>query len=507
LKARKLARETQQQQASRLSREKMPPKVSAPVFVWSRSDTDPSQWKREPVTKSMREETLGEYSDRQRRYDSVFNEWDCWGEGDADDDEDDWGPTDAEAIRANEDFAPAPRSAQRSPSPPAVVDALPMDPMADVSEVVHVLSSRYGFLAPIPVPNRVEQVRPKDVEVFMRLLGLGGKDDSIFSTGLGKVVYDFVEALSSNRDPRPSLWDLKRECRQPLELTSRIKHIRHLPSDLFYFDFGRSSAVPWKIAVSGAADALYVCRMDPTYNEEDIALHLVYRGIPFRTLLPVRQVPRSPSDVRALPIRLPGYKFTKRDFDAYLHLRAEILTGPRGRAALLRGGILWRLAVGHTSIHDALHGPNTWTLSRRGGFSVGDPDSGEIFGDDDLSPLDEQLLCGAFLLYTGKLLLFVFRFNFGILITRWSGYGNQTATVSYFPLPSTYDASGENYGIWTERAEDEHQKWEAAVQNGAQPRPQGQWRDFLRGHKKARRLKASTSTSSLHFLNVARAGG
>jgi hypothetical protein len=400
-----MARETQKQQATRLSREKKPPTVGASVFVWSPSDTDPSRWTREPVKKNMREETLGEYGEHQRRYDSVFNEWDCWGEGEADDDED-WGPADAEAICANEDFAPAPRFAQRSPSPPAVVDELLTDPLADIP-VVDILSSRYGFLPPIPVPSRVEPVRPADVEVLMRLLGLGRKADPIFSTGLGKVVFDFVEALISKLDPHPSLWDLKRECRQPLELTSRINHVRRFPSGLFYFDFGQSSTVPWKIAVPEAVDVLYICRLDPTYNDLDIAMHLVHRGIPFRTLLPVGEVPRSLPDVRALPIRLPGYNFTKRDFDAYLHLRAEILSGPGGRAALLRGGILWRLALGHTSIHEALRGPSAWTLSRSGGFAVGDPGSRDIFCDDNLNPLDEQLLCGAYVLYTGKL-LFIF---------------------------------------------------------------------------------------------------
>jgi hypothetical protein len=40
------------------------------------------------------------------------------------------------------------------------------------------------------------------------------------------------------------------------------------------FDFGQYSTVSWKIAVSEAATALYICQLYPEFNEMDIAQNL-----------------------------------------------------------------------------------------------------------------------------------------------------------------------------------------------------------------------------------------
>lgn len=69
-----------------------------------------------------------------------------------------------------------------------------------------------------------------------------------------------------------------------------------------------------------------------------------------------------------LPVHLPGYKFTLDDYYAYEQQRAALLSDPRiARAALLRGRIVWRLAVAMLSFDDVLEGPTTVaTLQRRG---------------------------------------------------------------------------------------------------------------------------------------------
>jgi hypothetical protein len=109
--------------------------------------------------------------------------------------------------------------------------------------------------------------------------------------------------------------------------------------------------VLWKIAVSEAATALYICQLDPEFNEMDIAWNLLHAGIFFKTLLPLNDIPWSlPFDTLALPIQLSGYVFTKKDYDAYLHQCAVILRSGGGHAALLCGGILWHMAVVETSV-------------------------------------------------------------------------------------------------------------------------------------------------------------
>ncbi|KIJ52205.1 hypothetical protein M422DRAFT_118633, partial [Sphaerobolus stellatus SS14] len=56
-----------------------------------------------------------------------------------------------------------------------------------------------------------------------------------------------------------------------------------------------------------------------------------------------------------LGVRSPDYHPVRTDYQAYVHLRNRFLRSPRGRLALLSGGILWRLAI-DTIGYDAVLG-------------------------------------------------------------------------------------------------------------------------------------------------------
>jgi hypothetical protein len=97
------------------------------------------------------------------------------------------------------------------------------------------------------------------------------------------------------------------------------------------FEFGQYLTVLWKIAVSEAATALYICQLDLEFDEMDIAQKFLHTGISFKTLLPLNDIPQSlPFDTLALPIQLLGHVFTNKDYDAYLHQHAIILRGSGG---------------------------------------------------------------------------------------------------------------------------------------------------------------------------------
>ncbi|KJA26032.1 hypothetical protein HYPSUDRAFT_107106, partial [Hypholoma sublateritium FD-334 SS-4] len=68
--------ETSLDKQKRLLRERRPPTKSAKVFYWT-TDTTSDGYIRKQVSKKWREDTLGDYSTKQARYDSHFNEWDC----------------------------------------------------------------------------------------------------------------------------------------------------------------------------------------------------------------------------------------------------------------------------------------------------------------------------------------------------------------------------------------------------------------------------------------------
>ena len=113
------------------------------------------------------------------------------------------------------------------------------------------------------------------------------------------------------------------------------------------FEFGEQAARPWLLAVEKAAVALYIVRMDSAWTGYEIARSLVHRGIAFHTIRAHACIPSTPiPHAEPTTIRPPGYRFTVDDYRTYSRRREALLLGtPRGRAALLKVGIVWRLAV------------------------------------------------------------------------------------------------------------------------------------------------------------------
>ena len=91
------------------------------------------------------------------------------------------------------------------------------------------------------------------------------------------------------------------------------------------------------------------------------------------------------------------------DYKAY-ELRAySILSQPRGRAALERGGIVWRLALeilGPEALGRAMDGPSqdVWRHGRELR-----PERGDSLYSDALSDYELDIVCGVYHVYTGKL--------------------------------------------------------------------------------------------------------
>ena len=124
----------------------------------------------------------------------------------------------------------------------------------------------------------------------------------------------------------------------------------------------------------------------------------------FSTLLPVRPLPRSVGPVITVPVRLSGYKFTIDDYYVYEQQRAALLSDPRvARSALLRGGIVWHLAVATLSFDDVLEGPTTAATLQRRGIIVHTSDDSVDLCDDGLSQLELDIICGLYHCYTGML--------------------------------------------------------------------------------------------------------
>jgi hypothetical protein len=164
---------------------------------------------------------------------------------------------------------------------------------------------------------------------MLHLLGLTYVNADFFSSTIGGIAFTFVNKLVSGFQPETEQWDLEEWSRLPLVSAQCLKLFHRICPDLFLLDYGQASTVRWKLAVTNAEDALYVCWLALCLNEYDIVCKLVQQGIRFCTLLPLKEIPCSPIVTNhILPIHLPGYKFTPKDYKAYQHQCQVIFSQP-----------------------------------------------------------------------------------------------------------------------------------------------------------------------------------
>jgi hypothetical protein len=123
-----------------------------------------------------------------------------------------------------------------------------------------------------------------------------------------------------------------------------------------------------------------------------------------------------------IPIRFPNYQFTTHDYAVYLRDRESLLLQPKGRAALLQGGIVWRLALETVGMEAALEGPSSDVTNcrLRISFSSGDPESGVQYWDDELTNDELIMLCGGYKFYTGMSCYFCLKGRTHVLQERES---------------------------------------------------------------------------------------
>jgi hypothetical protein len=434
--------ETELEREKRLNRERNPPIRSAKVFVW---DRDPDLPGREEVLASERTETLEEYGPEQKRYDSYWNEWDCCFEfgrfatPSPEDMEDDYMHTDSSAdeqtynntidILPPEQRCPTPLSDdvyEQTDLPPDNFQNLCHGPQSTlaglISDVHEILALHYGMVLPDLNQVTVGEVSSKEKKFWLRWIGACGdtKLASVVSyfwqTARGRYFVEFSRQILNEQQ---IICDFDQEYSPSFaERLQSIGIYENPDSDVpgkhlfvFLFDEG-SVTVPWRLAVTTASDVLLVCRLNSQYLDVDLARFLALRGIPFRTLLVKPLMPPSISypDVELyLPQRPFGYRFTKADYEAYLNCRSRILRRPCVRAAVLRGGYMWRLTIGMVSVDELLEGPV-------GGGSLlavvnDEDDRYPDLLDDKLTHNEMDWLCGMYVCATGMFLSIVTLFS------------------------------------------------------------------------------------------------
>ncbi|KAJ7137624.1 hypothetical protein C8R43DRAFT_1019908 [Mycena crocata] len=188
-----------------------------------------------------------------------------------------------------------------------------------------------------------------------------------------------------------------------------------------------------------------------------------------------------PNRVLGLESRPVGYIPTLVDHDLYVNQRESFLRSPRGRAALLAGGIIGRLARDIADERSVFNGPSDGVLTT--GVCLWNETNAIAYWDDTLTEDEIDLICGVDRIATGH-------------------DAEQVSTPSWWPKPAAFAKSGLGIGWWSPDCEFWFQKRLRDIQAGkAELHTQTMWRRYLRLVKTAHEVAEANNTISAEFLN------
>ncbi|TBU36559.1 hypothetical protein BD309DRAFT_975560 [Dichomitus squalens] len=228
---------------------------------------------------------------------------------------------------------------------------------------------------------------------------------------------------------------------------------------------------------------------------------MICSGMPFRTLLyspqatsmlNVGQSGTMPRSQRHIPVRATNHVFSALDFLAYEESRDSLLrSNPRiARAALLAGGILWRLAIEVVVPDIVLEHPGELAYAHGLGFTLLDQ-TGAVYVDDILTEDEICFIIGTYVREPRE------RTNIG-------GFG----LPSWWPHPAKFEHSPLGFGWWTPVDEKWYRRFRVGYLNGTeQPKGRLQWQNCIRKwDKRARKVTDNTRDAASEFLrsNMAR---
>lgn len=396
-----------------------PGRKGAFVYVWKA--TAGGQFVREQVSRSMAETVFLRFSSSQRRYDGFRNEWDVcpWLDPHAipDDDSDDGEPY--PTLSAGVELADTDTRAE------FLDDALEMygtgggTAESDASDSSRTLVEtfegtafyRYGYVwtgdVAYDFPDSLT-TEVTDVD-WTRIRNTLLDNISPCTERHKPHLRNFFHMLKLRR-PHAALHDLHTDCpNPPLQFSASTVRVKSLlvrngpdgdPPKTMYSVSHTDRNATWILLVADASTALECARHYFDTSIFDVARYLLLRGSPFATAIKAGSsfVSQHSSLKDALGRRDAVYTPNAADYAEYETKRDAFLGQARGRAAQLKGGIIWRLskhAVGHDKV---LVGPSDEVADNARVFSVGS----DTYVDDDLSEDEMDLICGVYKVVTGS---------------------------------------------------------------------------------------------------------
>ncbi|KAH6902936.1 hypothetical protein BKA70DRAFT_1433904 [Coprinopsis sp. MPI-PUGE-AT-0042] len=393
------------------------PEVNAEVYEYTPDYETPGKLVREKIVKSSRRDTLGQYHENQCRYFPELNLWICCADLSPDDSVED----DEDDIYPQPLYVP--RNDENLPQGPSPQNPPPQNPPPQ------------NPLPPqdLPPPPPASSASAPSLSLT-DLSPAGFADTYADDNGFSNLERDILLPMSRFLGYTPPLPYPTHNATTPLSATDGQALLRILG----IHPEGSSQAGFFKTSVAR--------------EMHTFIFRCIQAGGPLAAscdlLLGNRMMLRAHLLQDLIVIKAPVTTFTKSaKLESYWYL-FNVGVGYDDRKT-------WKLAL--TTATDAL-----------------------ALANDSLSEVEVQLLCGAYVCYTGN--------------------GNQIAIKSWWSLPEAFE-QGEDLGCWTAVNEDWYQRCLAEIKAGtASPVNRKRWRDDLRGLKDQRVLRQQTGKRAHRFI-------
>ncbi|KAF7793551.1 hypothetical protein EIP86_004665 [Pleurotus ostreatoroseus] len=267
------------------------------------------------------------------------------------------------------------------------------DLLIESEGIQDMLYYRYGFCN-APMPDAAEQDDMLSWLEVERLFGIVDHDKEHIPAEIQPAVQAFVSSLLHKQHPPIELCDLSPRSPHPHPMKIIKQYLDVIKVDGGYV-ISSVLASPMdtrcKIFLPRASTLFEIARRGCYKDKSHIVAELLAQGQPFRT---VQEAPELANSI-AIPPTIQknftaiGHELSVEDYLLYEERRDSLLKQPRGRAALMKGGIVWRLALEVLSEEDIFFAkiPEGFRFS----LNIGD----KYFVDDELTVSELDVIVGA----------------------------------------------------------------------------------------------------------------
>lgn len=492
---RRTAQETEEDKVKRLDRERNASRYSCPgargayVFHWL---VYQGHSIRTYVPRHEVPDLWASHASTQKWYDSVHDEWDVSSELDpgADVDDDDYEDSDTwDRPLSGDVYAPQSdvsifslpdlaRMRLQQVYDPTVITTFAVD-TPDLEDLLYV---RYGF-APdgspyIPPEKTLDELR------VARIL----RNDRFPTMAHRQEATHFFSFIVSKTEVPASLYDLNDNNSIPLRQFMSRAFTCSIESPDRYVIMEREHREN-AIQVQYASLVVEAFRTAMWTSIKHLSVHFLLRGTSFHPCRTLEDPFRAQAGSHSgLGFRPKNYKPTLHDFKAYLDRRDQLLLDPSVvRAALLHGGIIWRLAV------DSLFFIN------RGGIDW----DAILFHESEAVTLSQQdlgVIVGMYTVWTGKLISLTFN-ETQFLTQHFTGEANVDKELSWWPQHAQWKQSNADVLYWSQSCESWYQnRLKGIIGNTLDVRSGRQWRQALNLFSQTAKIMEANEANSQRFL-------